>query len=317
MNKIVTFLIFIVSLIVILVTSYVYYINDYLFKSRNDYFFDTEKLGQFGDFIGGFLGTILTIIATIFIYKTYISQRNELQLQRELISQQQFETTFFNMLQLHRSIKNDLSISNLDLITKPCIIGYGSPGLNGMLEFNTGKMEDFGIINGKSVFNKLIEDLNRLYEHFPHKETFYKIEKSIDNLLTDNGYGLFGNNSLTTNSNFHSSQVKNLLFKYNIFHDHHKKLLGDYFRNVYQILKFLSDKKKEFKTKKTPFNVREYSDIFQSQMSYTELALIFYNGLKFRKARKLIKEFNFVENVHRSNLLIRDVNFTSFGKIKS
>lgn len=312
MNKIVTFLIFIISLIVILVTTYVYYINDYLFKSRNDYFFDTEKLGQFGDFIGGFLGTILTIIATIFIYKTYISQRNELQLQRELISQQQFETTFFNMLEIHRNIKENLSISVSQLITQPYISLNTDIG-----QVNTSTIEEFGIVKGKMVFDKLIEDFSRLYKHFPAHGWDYKVDSKIDKIITDGGYGLMDSNNNSENSNSKISQLKTLKFKYDIFHSEYFKLVGDYLRNVYHILKFLSDKKKEFSSNNINIDMKNYADIFQSQMSYMELALIFYNGFKFRKARKLIKEFNFIENVHQSNLLINQFQIPSLGNIKS
>lgn len=310
-DKVVSRLIFWSSLIIIIITIFAYYDNDYLLKKRDEYFFDTEKLGHFGDFVGGFLGTILTIAATIFVYKTYISQKNELQLQRALISQQQFETTFFNMLELHRNIKNSLSINIYDLITKPYIIGITSDNMS----INTGRLEDFDTLTGKKVFIKLIEDFERLYNHFPHINPDYRISSEIDDKIENNGYGLLGTNTCDIYNT--SSDLRKLKFKYDIFHAEHFKLIGDYLRNVYHILKFLSNKKKEFSLNNININVKDYADIFQSQMSYMELALVFYNGFKFRKARKLIKEFNFIENVHQSNLLLKDLKIPSLGNIKS
>lgn len=90
-------------------------INFNYLTNSEEYIFHTDKLGHFGDFIGGFLGTILTGVATYFVYKTYVSQKDELEkqkeeliLNRQLIAQQQFESTFFNMLSVHRELKNSL-----------------------------------------------------------------------------------------------------------------------------------------------------------------------------------------------------------------
>lgn len=144
----------------------------------------------------------------------------------------------------------------------------------------------------------------------------YHIEPDIDEMFTKNGYELFGRNNIDSENNSDLVKIKNLKFKYDIFHSQHFKLIGDYLRNVYHILKFLSDQKKQFKENGIEINMKSYADIFQSQMSYMELALIYYNGIKFRKARKLIREFNFIENVHQSNLIFNDLIIPSLGKIK-
>lgn len=73
-----------------------------------------QVYGILGDYVGGILGTILTAITLIFVYLTYSSQKIELELQRKLISQQQFESTFFNMLNVHRDLKNSFSIDNIN-----------------------------------------------------------------------------------------------------------------------------------------------------------------------------------------------------------
>lgn len=165
-NKIVVWSIFAISVVIILATTYAYYFNGYVLKNTDEYLLDTEKLGQFGDFIGGFLGAVLTIVATIFVYNTYISQRTELKEQRNLIASQQFETRFFNMLNLHRSIKDQLRLTNKDLITKPYRIGFASE--NRSIIVNSGVIIDFGETTGKMVLGKLLEDYERLVKHFPH-----------------------------------------------------------------------------------------------------------------------------------------------------
>lgn len=314
-NKIVVWLISIVSIAIILATTYAYYFNGYFLKNTDEFLLDTEKLGQFGDFVGGFLGAVLTIVATIFVYNTYISQKNELEQQRSLIAQQQFETRFFNMLELHRSIKNQLKISNVDLITKPYRMGFAAE--NRSIVVNSGVILDFGEVTGSLVFSKLIEDFERIFNHFPHANPIYNISSEIDDLISREEYGLFGLNNISTDNDSNLLKIKNLKFKYDIFHSQHFRLVGDYLRNVYHILKFLSHKKVEFKKNGIDIDIKSFSDIFQSQMSYSELALIYYNAIKFRKARKLIREFNFIENVHQSNLLFKELIIPSLGKIKT
>lgn len=65
---------------------------------------DQSVYGTFGDYIGGVLGTLLTLISIIYIYKTYKSQLGIAAQQQKLLELQQFETTFFNLLNNQRSI---------------------------------------------------------------------------------------------------------------------------------------------------------------------------------------------------------------------
>ena len=49
---------------------------------------DKDYFGIFGDFIGGVTGTIFTIVATILVWLTYNSQREELEATRNLLIKQ-------------------------------------------------------------------------------------------------------------------------------------------------------------------------------------------------------------------------------------
>jgi hypothetical protein len=49
---------------------------------------DKSILGIVGDFIGGIIGTIFTIVATILVWLTYSSQKKELELTRKLLESQ-------------------------------------------------------------------------------------------------------------------------------------------------------------------------------------------------------------------------------------
>lgn len=75
-----------------------YYYDEF---SKNGISDKTGDWGVFGDYIGGVLGTILSFFSVILIYATYKNQVI-------FSTLQQFETTFFNLLQNQREIIKSL-----------------------------------------------------------------------------------------------------------------------------------------------------------------------------------------------------------------
>jgi len=303
----------IISLLIIIITIISYSIHGY-FNPTN--VIDTEKLGHFGDFIGGFLGTVLTILATVLIYLTYNSQKKELSLNRKLLEQQQFENTFFNMLKVHQDLK-----SNIVFNTENCITRDQSSkiSLNG---YGTRPEEGFEI-HGRVFLSRAANDLHRFFNHYPGSELQYFISKEINKKHIEQKFDFL--EKISENSRSHKNHLRKILFKYRIFFDHYANYLGDYFRNLYHILKFISDKKsyeltnnqldsKESIEKK----YKNYADIVQSQMNFSELQLVYYNSFQFRKMRQLVREFDFIENLHSANLFDQyHINFKSLGNLKT
>lgn len=292
----------------IFITTLIYFVKGHI--NSNDLEF--TKLGTYGDFIGGSLGTILSIVAVILVYRTYISQKEELSMSRRLLEQQQFENTFFNMLKVHQDLKNNLSFNTEKLIVKKLDVSSALAG---------GRLEEKGyIVTGRSFFQIASEDFHKFFYHFKYVDRPDIINNEINKKTIDAGFGLLYQR---LNSKQHLKEIK---FKYDLFFSHYANYLGDYFRNLYHILKFISQRK-SFELKKLnnqstkeeiELKYKTYADIIQSQMNFSELQLTFYNSFKFRKVRKLVKEFNFVENLHSSNLLDEyHMNFKSIGNIKT
>ena len=76
-----------------------------------DYPIASERWGQFGDFIGGVIGTIITLISIILLYNAFIEQRLaniEIHESNEEIKKQSLQTTKFNQQQLFDSNFNTL-----------------------------------------------------------------------------------------------------------------------------------------------------------------------------------------------------------------
>src|SRR5688572_21457081 len=62
--------------------------------------------GQYGDFVGGLLGTIFTICSFFILYITLIQQRTQFRLsinqQSITFQKERFESKFFEMVKFHR-----------------------------------------------------------------------------------------------------------------------------------------------------------------------------------------------------------------------
>ena len=101
---------------------YFYKFPDALSNSKAD-------LGTLGDFVGGILNPLLSFLALIILLRTFSMQREELVIQREELKdtkeilktqsqtqiKQQFESTFFALLNVHNQIldKNNLDLLNI------------------------------------------------------------------------------------------------------------------------------------------------------------------------------------------------------------
>lgn len=82
------------------------------FSQFHDGFADQTIFGSFGDYIGGVLGTLLSLISVVYIFLTYRKQIEFSEKQEKLALTQQFESTFFNLLQNQRSILMSLRLNN-------------------------------------------------------------------------------------------------------------------------------------------------------------------------------------------------------------
>ena len=76
-----------------------------IFFFFRSYSIDPKNLGEFGSFFGGVIGPIL--LALTLCFTVFLSIRQSKQLEY-----QQFEATFFNMLNLHNDLVSDITYQN-------------------------------------------------------------------------------------------------------------------------------------------------------------------------------------------------------------
>jgi hypothetical protein len=71
--------------------------------------------GQIGDFIGGLSGTLFTLVGVVLLFETLALQRDELAESRKVFEKQQFDNTFFNLLNVYQEVVKSLHFDSLGI----------------------------------------------------------------------------------------------------------------------------------------------------------------------------------------------------------
>lgn len=220
---------------------------------------------DFSGFVGGIMGTTLSAIAVILVYHTYRLQDQELNATKRLIREQKFEQNFFQLLNSQKDILNSLEYFD-----------------------NRTSSDKIGIEYFKMVMNEIKNDYQFLIEKFiPNKNDYKKPFNNYVNQFFD----------FEINTPYQAAQVA-----YIVNFEKHHNLLGHYFRHLYHILKFI-DTNIEKDSSENSFEIyKNYVDILQAQLSSAELAVLFYNGLAFKKMKALLHKYSFLENLATDDL---------------
>lgn len=240
---------------------------------------DMTVTGQVGDFFGGVFGPLLTGVSIVYVYKTFTDQKDFINTQSNYFirsendqKHQLFENTFFQLLNTHISLKKEIRIDTL-----------GNCSVN--------VFEKKCIISGQECFDFAKNEIERLYFDKEQSQNCLKAE---------------GNNGL------YESEFDQPLYRiretYNKFLNTYYHCIGHYFRNFYCLLKYIDQHLEkelmlEFDNQDLILvRFQNYINIIESNLSSSELFLLFYYGLCFPNMEKLIIKYRIVEN-----LLIEDL----------
>jgi hypothetical protein len=94
--------------------------EDYWNPSYN---INLSAIGQVGDFIGGFSGTLFALVGVVLLFETLALQRTELGESRKVFEKQQFENTFFNLLNLYQEVTKSMHFDNFDFYSEKTYSG--------------------------------------------------------------------------------------------------------------------------------------------------------------------------------------------------
>lgn len=268
-----------------------------------------EKVGQFGDFIGGVVGTIFSLVGIILFYialkeqrkdikinqdsaklqtealkkqiEEFELQRSELEETRKIVKEQsetlryqRFESTFFQLLSLHHQIVN--AIDEIEQKT-------GSPREK-FAKSGAHEHRAYVVHAGRDVFK-------RTYERLIHHIRAHPDNDFIKIYLPE----------------YEKSQTD----------------FGHYFRNLYRILKFISGSKFTENSEENYQIQYQYTSMVRAQLSDYELLWIFYNCLSengLEKFKPLIERYCFFKNLPKDKIhdleIINQYTEGAFDKAK-
>lgn len=264
-------MILIASIALIIISSFGYF----YFSKHNliDVSKKVDELGQMGDFFGGILNPTLAFLSFCLLLITIKIQSKELKNSTEELAKsslalteqskslqlQNFENTFFNMISLHNEI-----IKNISLEVKE-------------------KHPDVDFDGRETYYYSVLDKKIALIEDKPYygKNVIPKLFKILNTYIKEN------------------IETKDILILYNNFHHEYDDTISHYFRNVYQILKFINKQEilKDINKNKELENQKFYTNILRAQFSSVEFAFLFMNSIykSDNKLFPLLVKFEFLE----------------------
>ena len=334
-----TFAYILIILGIIILGCYIYtmYISEYTILERLNNK-DVEITGQFGDFFGGVIGSLWTLAGVFLYFSALKVQQKQLKVQKEemkqsekLLSQQQFESTFFGLLQTQKELKKDLF----------CKVKIIIP-----TEHQNDYTFNYVEYDSKLFFHYIIQELHKLYQIYTretyniwndnlarlqiddlnNQAEYYKQEEEMFNYSTE-FYKVFNELNLSYTTSFYQVKEKTINATRNkeseeficcSIYGHilltYQEQLGHYFRHLYNIVKFLdSEKEKNLAEIKNEKNRKEeeavnkrfanYFSFIHSILSTSELTILFYNSMLFPKAKELYVKYGMFNNLLKTNLI--------------
>ena len=98
----------VLTLIFILFSYLCFRWNNPLHIFNKEYVINHELFGTFGDFFGGFLGTIFTLISVLLVVRTFRHQQAVTRDNQEQQKTQRFNNLFFELVHLYQAEVKDL-----------------------------------------------------------------------------------------------------------------------------------------------------------------------------------------------------------------
>lgn len=275
----------------------------------------SNNLGDIGSFLGGTTSSIIGGLTLYLVYQTYKAQDKEMKATREQLKQQNFETTFFNLLKsfnecgdkIRISIKGEKDAFEAALDMMRNIYQFRIP--NGSYQYEVNEYLGYAYLELKNKIdtvdpkqlNMSNSDLYSLIENNNTKElrriysTYRKTSKS-DELLIDICYGYIINYFLADG-------------------------LGQYYRIFNSIIEHIQEvynSNNEF----DELQKKKYSRFLQTRLSNSELNILLYNCLsKYSTSKtsgnkdlsRFVAKYEMLKNID-NHMLISPNHYIEFEK---
>lgn len=258
----------------IIISLSIFFINIFLFfKAFSGNELNSTNASEFGNFIGGYMGTLFALASVIFLYSTLRDQRRTSEIEK-------FETRFFELIRLHRDNVQEITLKTQN-------------GKKIFVLFIREFREIMKIV--KEVFKNDKLDIKQIIE-ISYLAFFYGIgpnsTRILKNSLTD--YDKIKVNKLIQELESQKHEIKKERnFDYVPFEGHQSRL-GHYYRHLFQSINYCHNKKIDI-------DKYEYIKLIRAQLSNHEQALLFLNSIsklgKPWKDENLIKTYRLIKNI--------------------
>ena len=222
---------------------------------------DQEKAADFGTFIGGYIGTIFMLISVFILILTLSSQKRSNQVQ-------QFESKLIGLLQLHKENVLEVKIKEKTKRTVFVILRAEFQDIYDIAKkhFVNYDKHDIAQISYTILYFGIGDTSTPMIKSVLEEFDNTKVNNLIEEINTHRKKRGYKDKELTHLKKFEIGD-------YYPFNGHQSRL-GHYYRNIYQIIKFI-DKQKYLLDK----DKKGYAKMLRAQMSNHELAIFFYNSL--------------------------------------
>lgn len=301
----IAFSITIFGFIIILIFIFAQPFNDCSFKPNSELF------GQFGDFIGGFVGSLFSLAGFLLIYETFKLQKTAIDKQKEAIVQQKdisdvdrFENLFFNLLKNYQDVKKEIIAWFSDINSSEIKYDYEVRGLNFFIRSKNELKFLIKIFREKRYisYDKIIEQNNDEDDQYNNNSLDSK-EEQIEELrigLKTDFYKISPeeyNRIKQLDIRIQILEISKLFFKQNNY------AIANYFNFLLMIVDFVENSKikKEENTKYIRFII--------TQMTKFELFLLYYYSISnIELVDSILKKYNFFENLFIEDLIEKEHN---------
>lgn len=251
-------------------------------------------LNEYGDFIGG-------ISAIVSITLLYITLKN----QDRSFKQERFETTFFNLLETHKKLTEELTVSQI--VPKDYVETVKPQEFKGRQCFCFASIERFAICRAlaaeryEGYYDSSDEDDAKqwYYEmdyYINEPEKLEHCEKMMTKIEEENGrkyYNLLYKISKETYEKYHEDIKKRdtpqniekaSSICQEIFYSSYYFIFEGYLRSLEQLIKFICINKPNNESG------RQYMEILTSQMSRYELRFVICHALRNSNFQQILNE---------------------------
>lgn len=256
---------------------------------------DVYNLGGLGDFIGGIIGTVLAFISILILYSTLTLTNKQIKHQQKSVIKQEIESHFFELIKIHRDNVSKIKEENPkifkslvnriersyekfesaqgvfskkelhvdDFITLAYLLFYygnSNESKETIKEIYNKYSKEFGkIVYKVDIYNPNEYILSVSEEPVISGEEALNAISKVDNILA----AIRKNESKLSNSDEYEKEGFELL-------------LGQYFRHIYQTVKYINDQPIYILSDREKYN---YVKMLRAQLSSYEQALLFWDSL--------------------------------------